>query len=370
MRSHDRIKREAVRIGMLAYFIMMAGIIACVFLLRQYFGWDVKIFAFFVMVIFSGLRLGVGSDWFSYIAYYDYLVSGFATFGLFDEPLFSLLSIAAERSGVGIIGVNVVCAVIYFLGLFWLASKVKYPWLLIAAAFCYYVPALPMGIIRQSAAVGICYIVVATEKTLSLRWRVGLAVIAVGFHASAILVLGLLMLTVRIPRWRRGLLCMLAIGSAVFLNIGGQGAFALYGERYIGENATVAATGSLFHWALVAVPGLWYLWNWRNLKLSGLSSEIMLVGSLGSIALIVMLPFSSLAVTRLAMYFSFVPLVAVGLLPAMIRARIHRAAMTIWLAIVAFFVLATWLIFAENSNAYKPYRNILAEENSKIWPYL
>lgn len=344
---------------MLAYFILMAGIVAFAISFPHYFGWPVRIIAFSVLTIFSGLRFEVGPDWYSYIEYYNFIVLGGATFGLFDEPLFSLLSIVAEKTGIGIIGVNFICAAIYFLGLFWLGSKVQYPWLLLAVAFCYYVPALPMGIIRQAVAVGICYIVVANEKNLSLHWRIGLAFLAIGFHVSAILVLGLVLASIRIRLWQRGLLGALVIGLAVALNITEQGFFALYGERYIGEGATDVATGSAMHWCLVGIPGLWYLWQWKSLKQSGLESEMMLIGSLCAVALIAILPISSGAVTRLAMYFSFVPMVVVGLLGSRLSANIKRKLFTLGIVTTTSSILAVWMVFAENSDAYQPYRNYI-----------
>ncbi len=355
---------------MLAYFLLMAGIAACAISFRRHFGWPVRIMAFSVLTIFSGLRLEVGPDWYSYIEYYNFLVSGMARFGLFDEPLFSILSITAERTGIGIVGVNLLCAAIYFVGLLWLGSKVQYPWLLIAIAFCYYVPAVPMGIIRQAAAVGICYIVVATEKNLSLHWRIGLAFIAIGFHVSAFVVLGLVMASIRIPLWQRGLLGVLAIVLAVSFDISDQGLFALYGERYIGEEAAITATASVMHWALVGVPGAWYLFKWKHLKQRGLDSEIMLIGSICSVALLALLPISTVAVTRLAMYFSFVPMIAAGVLAASLETRFYRLVVTLGCVIAACAVLAVWLLYAENSYAYYPYRNILTEDRSVQQVYI
>jgi hypothetical protein len=347
---------------MLAYFLVMAGIVACAISLRRYFGWPARIIAFAMLTIFCGLRLGVGPDWYSYIEYYNYLVTGWATFGLFDEPLFSLLSIAADQTGIGIIGVNLICAAIYFLGLLWLGSKVPYPWLLVAVAFCYYVPALPMGIIRQAAAVGICYIVVATEKNVPLRWRIGLACIAMGFHVSAVVILGLVMASIRIPLWQRGLLGVLAIGLAVVFNVAELGMFSLYGERYVGEGAAVSATASLFHWALVGVPGAWYIWNWRRLKDCDLDSEMMLMASICSVGLVAILPISSVAVTRLAMYFSFVPMVAAGVVVASLQTHQSRLFVTLGITIVTSAIMTVWLLFAENSSPYQPYRSILTED--------
>lgn len=352
---------------MTAYLVVMMIIVGLGVFAPQQFQWPLRLAALVGLLIFCGARIEVGPDWFSYVLYQNYLVSGAPMFGLLSEPSFTLISIASEKSGWGIVGVNLVTALIFLIGLFALAAKTPYPWCAIAVAFCYYIPALPMGIIRQSAAVGILFLLVAYWSRLWLWQRMALILFAMTFHVSAVIMFVLVVASLDIARWKRGALAFLIVGLTITLGIDPLSYFEVYNDRYIGGigGVVIETTAANFHWLLVAAPSAWYLYMRKKLSFVGLDPELLFASSIVAIGLVAMLPVSSAAVSRLAMYFSYLPIVVGGSAIAAYKTPITKAVLKAGILTSATGVLAVWLTYAANSEAYKPYNNYLTATITK-----
>lgn len=352
---------------MTAYLVVMMIIVGLGVFAPQQFRWPLRLAAFVGLLIFCGARIEVGPDWFSYIIYQNYLVSGAPIVGLLSEPSFTVISIASEQSGWGIVGVNLVTAFIFLIGLFALAAKTPYPWCAIAVAFCYYIPTLPMGIIRQAAAVGIIFLLVAYWSRLRLWQRMALIVFAMTFHVSAVIMFGLILASLDIAPWKRAALAFLVGALAIALGIDPLSYFAVYNDRYIEGvgGVVIETTAANFHWLLVAAPSAWYLYMRKRLSFVGFDPEFLFASSIVAIGLVALLPVSSAAVTRLAMYFSYLPIVVGGSAITAYKTPITKAVLKVGILTGATGVLAAWLTFAQNSEPYKPYNNYLTATITK-----
>lgn len=325
------------------------------------FGWWTRVPGFIVLLIFCGARFEVGSDWFSYIIFYDYLLTIPFNLSFSSEPSFSLLCRLSDYLGFGIIGVNLGAAAIYLAGLFWVAAKTRSPWCAIAAALCYYIPALPMGIIRQGAAIGIIFIMVANWPKINDLCRALIVIFAMTFHLSAVIMLGIVIAASRLKIWQRLVLAASLLVISALLKLNPAEYFSTYNDRYVeGINGVVIeTTAAQLHWILIAGPSALYLMFRKSLQADWLDSELMVISSIISISLIVLLPFSSAAVTRLAMYFSFMPVIVSGMIVTMSSQKLFQAFTRGAVLSGASGVFVVWLLFAENAKNYLPYRNIL-----------
>ena len=352
---------------MTAYLIVMIIIIGLGIFAPQQFQWSLRIAAFIGLLIFCGARIEVGPDWFSYVIYQNYLVSALPEFGWLSEPSFTAINIASEQSGWGIVGVNLLTAFLFLIGLFALAAKTPYPWCAIAVAFCYYIPALPMGIIRQAAAVGIVFLLVAYWSRLRLWQRMALVVFAMTFHVSAVIMFGVILASLSLALWKRAAMGGLAVILTVAFGIDPFSYFAVYEDRYIGgiSSSVVESTASIFHWILIAAPATWYLLNHKKRVLRNVDSELMFASSLIAISLALLLPISSAAVTRIAFYFSYLPIVVGGSIIGTAYSPQFKVVVQAGVLSVSLAVLMIWLNFAENSDSYKPYQNFFTETSTK-----
>lgn len=352
---------------MTAYFVVMSAIICLGLFAPKQFQWPVRIIAFIALLIFCGGRIEVGPDWYSYILYQNYLVSGFADNSLLSEPGFTYISLTSEWLGWGIVGTNMATACIFLIGLFSLIGRTPYPWCALAVAFCYYIPTLPMGLIRQAAAIGIILWLISYWERTTLWQRLGLIVFAMSFHVSAIIMFGVVFAALRISIWHRAF-AIISVGVLLLgLRINPLDYFGTYNDRYIAGvgGVTVETTAATMHWMLVAAPGAWYIYMRKRLSFTHIPSDVMTISSLIAVGLIVILPISSAAVTRLAMYFSYLPILVGGMMVMAYQTPITRIVLRTGILSASFGILAVWLNFAENSEPYKPYQNYLIVDSIK-----
>jgi uncharacterized membrane protein len=92
---------------------------------------------------------------------------------------------------------------------------------------------------------------------------------------------------------------------------------------------------------------------------------LLLASSIVAIGLVALLPFSSAAVTRLAMYFSYLPIIVGGTAITAYKTPITAFLLRVGILTGATGVLVVWLTFAQNSEPYKPYKNYFTETITK-----
>jgi hypothetical protein len=327
----------------------------------HFFNWPTRIFTFIIFLLFCGGRLEIGSDWFSYEIFYDYLLSHPMDWGFLSEPGFSLVCRVSEYFGFGIIGVNFIAAAVYLIGLIWVSAKTRSPWCAIGAALCYYIPALPMGIIRQGAAIGIIFVLVANWTKLRDPARVIAVLLAMTFHQSAIIMLAIVLAASKVQLSYRIIFGLSSVSAGLILGINPADIFSTYNDRYIEgvDGIIIETTAATLHWSLIAIPSLIYIVFRDRLEADWIDKELMLVASVGAISLIVLLPISSAAVTRLAMYFSFVPVILCGMIADVPKYQLNQTVVRGGVFVAVSAIYAAWLIFAESAHNYLPYNNII-----------
>jgi hypothetical protein len=317
---------------------------------------------------FVGWRDEVGPDWGSYLYNLEVVATQrYSEIAVKVEPLFyAALKLSGELD-LGILGINVFSAFLFLAGVFAFSARSPLPWVALAAATIYLVPALGMSAIRQSCALGIIFVAFAYWPRLSVVQKSLFIGIASLFHISAILLLVLLLLGGRGSIQLR--IVKFAIGAAMVVGylLYGQGdRLELYGDRYgAGSTLGIVAPGAAFHLTINAVPALIYLVMRKRFEAAFGPNPLMYYLSLASLLLFLALPISSVGASRLSMYLTIVPMfVSSGLVRLFGGSR--RTIIAVAVFIACLFVNVIWLSFGNNREGYVPYRNYLFPSEGSI----
>jgi hypothetical protein len=91
-----------------------------------------------------------------------------------------------------------------------------------------------------------------------------------------------------------------------------------------------------------------------------LNPQLTFYGIFGVIALLAFYNFSSTGASRLSIYLQFIPMTLYPAVASSFKSE-NRGLMRVLLILLHFTILAAWLVFANNSAAHIPYRNLLLE---------
>jgi hypothetical protein len=319
-------------------------------------GW---LMAWFVFVLFIGLRHQVGTDWPNYIGVTSRLVSiGFDPRLWEHEILFSFVNWVSAQLGFGIYGTNLVGAIIFCAGLFSFCSRQPYRWLALSAAVPFLVIAGAMSANRQAMAIGVVLYVMGRWKELSLGQRsVGLAIAGL-FHSSAF---ALLILTIVASRMNNLVKIVLSIGVAV-------GAYFLMSQSEIGSeyaqgyilNQGGHSPGAFAHLLLNLGPALFLLVTRRWWAKTLPNWSLIYSLCIASIIIAFLVPFFSQAASRMSFYLFPISISFCAWLPRMTSNANGRVLVKLASVVSLAAVLIVWIVFSNQSYAYRPYQNLLA----------
>ena len=166
-------------------------------------GLSIGLLAYFlVLLVFIGLRYEIGPDWNNYLnmylsVQYDDLAEALVQ----REPGFFALNKIADLLGFGLQGVVFVCALVFLLGIFAYAAQTASAWIALAAVVPYLIFVVAMSGIRQAAAMGIVYFVLARWSRFSYIKKASIILGAATLHTSALFALLLLLIEDRKWLW-------------------------------------------------------------------------------------------------------------------------------------------------------------------------
>jgi len=303
-------------------------------------------------VIFIGLRQSVGVDWHAYELIYEeisVLPLGLAL--LRQDPGFALLNWLLIQFDTGVYGVNVVVAIIFVSGLIRIAKMTPIPWLALVAVTPYLVIAVAMSGVRQAAAIGLFFHLIASWRSGKIK-KLFIAATAVTFHSSAIVSLFLVLQSLQLSKWMKRFV-LVTIGLLILYIFSQSAQFGVYQQRYFVNK--IDSPGALQHVLLNAIPGVIYLFfiqKWKNLYGK---NPLMVIFSLLSILSVFLVPLSSTVVDRLALFLTPIQMLVYGSLPVVFKKPVYA----FYIVCVHFFILYVWLLFSNSSWAFIPYDNVL-----------
>lgn len=324
---------------------------------RRTAGWAALAPVFLIFVIIVGFRYHVGMDWRNYEAIHFAMGTRSLESALFgQEPLSNGLFWISKHYFGGSMLTNLVAAAILLVGVFALASRTADPWIAVVAATPYLIVVIGMSGIRQGMAMGVFLFALSRWHESTTTRRMIYVFIASLFHASALI---LTIFVVHEMKMRTVYKISLGVAFGV---VGAYFAtqsdiyarnIAFYEYAYVGENR-VDAPGAVMHLAIVALPAAIFL-ALRKSRMSYLNDVgVVYLGSAITLGLFLLLPISSMAVSRLSIYLQFIPMIVYA---SLVHAYGPSSRIPIRFAIVAlhFLYLFVWLNYANNAAAYRSY---------------
>jgi len=304
-----------------------------------------------------GLRYQVGGDWGNYLGYLDR--SSRLTLGevfVQGDPGYILLNWLAVHTVGDIWGVNLVCGLLFSIGLVSFVRIQPRPWLALLAAVPYLVIVVAMGYSRQGVAIGLALLgLVSLTRDRSVVKFVMWVALAATFHKTALLLVPIAALATD----RGRIWTAMWVGGATAL------LYYLFLEDSVGSlvsgyiDAEYNSQGATIRVAMNALPAAIFLLARRRFHLTRVELRLwtnMAWLALGFVVLLVISP-SSTAVDRLALYVIPLQLFVLARLPeAFPDTGRGLSVVAIGVIVYSAAVQFVWLNFAVYADGWIPYQ--------------
>lgn len=313
---------------------------------------------FVLYTVLIGLRHEVGGDWFTYLDSYRAFIGErqpeLDEVLELTDPAYSLLNWAMESLGLGIYGVNLVCAAIFMAGVIVFSRRQPSPWIAFAITVPYLVVVVAHGLTRQSAAIGL--LLLALTALLDRRFWLFTALVLLGgaFHKTVLPFLLLPLFGTQLG----ALAAVLVIGltvAAAFVVV--PNALSLL--SYLDSN--FESQGGLARTLLTAAAGVAFFCFWTRWPKLFPDRRLWAWFSIAAIASPFLVDMASTAVDRMALYIAPLQVVVWTRVPELIEDP-HVRAIFLFLVVVTYgAILLVWLNFSPYTQFWLPYRNLLLE---------
>jgi len=319
---------------------------------------------FFFMIAFwllynvlATLRFNVGADWYNYSRMVETIRHETLAFALgYGDVGFTFMIWLFNQFGIGIYGINGLCALILSTGVIAMARRTPDPWLAIAAAVPYLLIVVGLGYIRQGAAIGFILLAINafTDRRIvaALLWFM----LAMMFHIAAIVVLPVIGLAV-MRRNLPGLIGTAVVGLGVYSYLLTDERLESFQAGYI--DAEYNSGGAAIRLLMNLAPAGLFLLRRNVLEIDEGERAIWTNIAIASILCFVAyyLSPSSTAVDRVALFFSPIQVFMFGWYLRALKEQGRAGAMLV-LAALCYCALVqfVWLFYATHSKSWVPYR--------------
>lgn len=335
----------------------------------------VGLVAFTVLIV--GLRFDVGCDWKGYWIiyevingqntgsfYHNYINPSSVTRILKEGALYLGLNWLVGQFNAGLVGVNLICALVMLLGLSAFCRRLPLPWLGWLIASPYLITVVGMGYTRQSVAIGLFCWALGSLRDSKIGKYLLFCFFAAGFHISAILLIFLGLIFYR-RRYIQALTTFprlsIALSSGAALILGLVLWVALGDDliRYL-TSPHYHSSGASYRALLTAVPGVFLLLLRDKIyQPNSIIHQFFLVLALVGIAFFPLSFFATTLIDRLGLYLIVLQIYFWPIWLARIDAGKTAATCTIGLVFVYGGIFFGWLKFSDNSHCWVTYQNYL-----------
>jgi len=312
---------------------------------------------FLWLVLFIGLRHEVGADWDGYLNIFENTKDeSFLLVLLFKDPAYTLINWLGSFFRDGIYIVNLVCGILFTFGLMSFCRNQPRPWLTLTVALPYLVMVVAMGYTRQAVAIGLVMLAISRLQSRGLGHYVFLIILAALFHRSAIIAL-FFALFVRSNRSR--VLVFVGIGLMLILLIN----FLLINQLdYFESNyldVNLDSAGASLRLIMGFIPIVLFLLLQKKYSLDSKTKNYWLSMAWTAFIFIPIFMFSpsSTAVDRVFLYWYPLQLYIFARLPDAFG--IVGQPNLFWVVLIILYsisVMMVWLLFANFSSYWLPYR--------------
>jgi len=312
---------------------------------------------FFILVLMIGLRHEVGGDWNNYLdmlATYIDPDKNTREFN-FQDPAFVLFNWLAAQTGLGLYLLNLLSAIFFSWGLVVFCRAQPRPWLALAVAVPYLITVVAMGYTRQSTAIGIAMIGMATlGRGSHLRFLFWI-VLAAMFHKSA-LIMAPLVLSLH-TKHRIFTLLWIGLAGIILFILFLQDGMSFWLHGYF-EDA-MQSSGALVRVLMSVAPAILFLVFRKRFQLSPNQYAFWTWMAWGALLLLVLLKVlpSGTVVDRVGLFWIPLQLFVLSRLPNVLGRR--YGGNLVWvLAVVGYSAVIhyVWLVHSNYSIAWLPYQ--------------
>jgi hypothetical protein len=199
----------------------------------------------------------------------------------------------------------------------------------------------------------------ATWEQRSTIGRVAFVALAMLFHFSAVFVLIFIALASRAqPVVKFAAAGALALALLAIVRYA-PNSMEAYSRLYVGGGQKLSAPGAVVQVGILSIAGILYLINRQRWAEAMGESGLIRNLAWGAIALFGVIPISSVGAYRFALYFWPMAMYVYSGYPSLIEAPTGRAFYRVALVLAAFAMLIGWLLLANNSLPWLPYKNWL-----------
>ncbi|WP_214798859.1 EpsG family protein [Exiguobacterium sp. s50] len=313
-------------------------------------------FSFVILFLFMALRYDYGNDYMGYFNIHFQIQTGLPSWGANDYLYYTLNNLVPNFSMlIAIISLFYLCVVWYLIkqnlkfNQYWIAMLI----LLINP----YLFLIHLSSLRQTLA--ICFFIIAVKFAIERKWfmYLVLVIIAIGMHASAIVLLPLYFLLTDKPfKTKDSLFTIIIVGILLFTSFFDQAVsellkyFPSHYEYYFNERTQNSLRATL----LSSVFFLMILLNLKKLK-----GKEIIYGKLSLIATIMsILAFKISMMNRFGMYFDIFLIITLPHIFTVIKNRYAKIAL--FMLIITIYLLRYYSFFSNPLwESFKDYKTIL-----------
>ena len=317
---------------------------------------------FIILVLFVGLRHEVGGDWNPYLYWYKSIELNGLDVSLSSIILtdfgYNLVNYISATLGLGIYGVNTMCALIFLWGIFRFLSIVENKpsdfYMGLSLLYPYLIMVVGMGYTRQSVAIGLG--MASLSYVLEGKERKGfiVALASVFFHKTG--VINLIISTLAMKKYKRTTSWFLVFSFVALLP------FALkILNRFVAVYVSnpIVSYGGIFRSFFVFIPAILLL---LFLKIGAFEmedeDELWVKMSYISILFALMAMMNLTVGDRMLLYFYEIPVVFIQKLQSRMSLLMRPVISNALLYFIVLF-MTVWMIYGVHASAWVPYKNVL-----------
>lgn len=326
-----------------------------------------------VAILFVGLRSEVGGDWNNYLElFHRSRAEDFSFVYKSVNPGYVLLNWISGRVGLGVYGVNTICALFFLGGLAYFCNRQPLPLLAWLAATPYLIIVVGMGYTRQSVAVGLLMAALTFLEDRRIKWFLILLGLAATFHKSAILLLPFVLTVINrqvIGRvWKgfhQGVSSAKVLGAGLTI-IALLFLFAVdkFDVFYSEFRAYILldswhSEGGLVRALMNGTAAIFFLIFHRRLSTSSNSGVLWYWVAASAIIVVIVTPFFSTFADRMGLYLIGIQIYVVTRVPMLVRDEKLKGLVVVGLCGLYALVLFVWLNYANHAYYWVPYKTVL-----------
>ena len=345
---------------MLSYFIVYS--IPAILAINNSQKFNKQYFLILLGVLFSifiGFRYEVGGDWFNYLYHFnDSQFKNLEYILTHSDPGYYGLNLLMHELDLTIYSVNLICAIIFIIGLLKLASQQFNIWIAIAVTIPYTITVVAMGYTRQAVALGfVMWAIVYLRENKMLGFFI-LVALAASFHKTAVLMIGLGIFANGGGKFLK----VIAVGT---IGIGLYDTFlASHAENLVKNyvEANKESSGAFIRTFINLIPAILLIIYRKRWKELFDDFNFWLIIALLSIFSFAIVGIASTAVDRMALYFIPIQIVVFSRLSLLMAHQFKMPYVNLAIIGYYFLILFVWLNFASHAYLWLPYQNILIHD--------